>query len=126
MPNKTVEITTLTRGTDVTLQFTITTSVDIVKAIWVAKRKVGPSGDGDAAAAGFKLVTSSLTADGQITDTTQPTVVIKITLSKSETDNFFAGLDYIWDLEVFDSTNKSAIPVGGVIRLAERVRTGVG
>jgi hypothetical protein len=123
MPNKQVDITTLTRGTDVTLQFTITSSVDIVKAFWTAKRKVA---DADGAAAILKLVTSALTADGQITDTTQPTVVIKITLAKGDTDNFFADLDYAWDLEVFDSTNKSAIPVGGIIRLAERVRTGVG
>jgi hypothetical protein len=123
MPNKQVDITTLTRGSDVTLQFTISTSVDITKAFWTAKRKTQ---DSDAAAAVLKLVTSTLTADGQITDTTQPTVVIKIVLAKEDTDNFFADIDYVWDLEVFDATNKSSIPVGGIIRLAERVRTGVG
>jgi hypothetical protein len=126
MPSKTIDIKTLTRGTDVTLQFTILTSVDITKAFWTAKRKIGSSGDTDAVAAVLKQVTATLTADGQITDTTQPSVVIKIILAKGDTDNFFADLDYIWDLEVFDATNKSAIPVGGVIRLAERVRTGVG
>jgi hypothetical protein len=126
MPTRQAEITTLTRGNDVTLQFTITTSVDIVKAFWVAKRRIGPNGETDTAAAAFKMVTSTLTADGQITDTTQPTAVIKIILAKGDTDNFFADIDYSWDLEVFDATNKSATPVGGVIRLAERVRTGVG
>jgi hypothetical protein len=122
MPNKTVDLT-MTRGTDRTLIFTITSSVDIVKAFWTAKLKAS---DTDSVAAVLKLVTSTLTAAGQITDTTAPTIVIKIALAKGDTDNFLAGIDYVWDLEIFDATNKSDIPVGGRLRMSERVRTGVG
>lgn len=123
MPTKSQEITTLTRGNDVTLKFTIATTVNIAAAKFWAKRKT-TDGDGDAAVA--KVVTSTLTSDGQITDTTAPSVTIQIILSKNDTAAFVADLDYGWDLEVFDGSNKSTTPIGGIMRLAERQRTATG
>jgi hypothetical protein len=123
MPNSTFDIKTLTRGTDITLQFSITSSVAITKAFWTAKRKAE---DIDGTAAALKLVTTIATADGQITATGPSVATILIVLDKTATDTFLADLDYEWDLEVFDANNKSAMPIGGIIRFAERQRRGIG
>jgi hypothetical protein len=125
MPTKILDITTLTRGNDVTLKFTVKTTVDLTSAKFTIKRKFSNE---DSAAAVAKLVTTSLTADGQITDVggADDLALVQIILSKTDTNAVQAKLDYVWDLEVFDATVKATTPVGGKIIMHERVRKATG
>lgn len=116
-------IKTLTQGNDVVLRFNITTTVDLALALFTVKRKAS---NPDASIVIDKSVTTSETADGQITDATLPSAVVQIVLTKSDTAALLGGVDYVWDLEVFDADDKATTPVGGIINVAERVRTATG
>jgi hypothetical protein len=121
----------ITRGNDVTLVLSIATSVALATAKFTAKRSASAA-DNDAAA--LKVVTTSLTGDGQITTAGPPTAVVKIVLDKTTTSNFIAPKDrfqidpltYVWDLEVFDGSGKATTPINGTIIATERVRTAIG
>lgn len=131
MPERQTNITSLTRGSDVTLIFTITTAVALATAKFIAKRALSEA-DGDAAA--FKVVSTTPNADGEITAAGPPTAIVKIILDKDTTDNFVAPpsprqvetFTYKWDLEVFDGSGKATTPAGGSIVVNERVRTATG
>jgi hypothetical protein len=122
----------IVRGNDVTLVFSIQTTVALDVAKFTAKRSFSQD-DGDAAA--LKVITTSLTSDGQITTAGPPTAEVKIVLAKGDTDNFIAPpnprqasqlFTYVWDLEVFDVSGNASTPIGGTIVAAERVRTATG
>jgi hypothetical protein len=123
-------ITDIVRGTDTTLVFNIATSVAIATAKFCAKRSIATA-DGSAL---LKVVTTSLTSDGQITTAGPPTAIIRIVLGKTDTLNFLAppipqqgvSFTYLWDLEVFDGSGKATTPIGGTIVAIERVRTATG
>lgn len=122
------DITGLTRGNDATLTFTISTPLALATAKWVAKRAtkilgvLTPTGSEIIT----KVVTTSLTGDGQITAAGPPNAEVKIILSKTNTALFSATSDYLWDLEVFDGTGKATTPIGGQVVINERVRTATG
>jgi hypothetical protein len=121
MPTKVLDITTLTRGNDVVLKFTVKTTVDLASAKFTVKRSFL---NADSVAAVAKVVTVNLTADGQITDVggADDLAMVQIILAKADTAAIQADLDYVWDLEVFDATVKATTPVGGRIFMHERVR----
>lgn len=121
----------LTRGNDVVLVFTIATSVAVSTAKFVVKRSAGtreqdfmPIGDEVI----LKVVTGSVTSDGQITTAGPPSAVIRIVLSKTNTAAFSAGKDvfYFWDLEIFDGSGNAVTPLGGPLTAFERARTATG
>lgn len=121
MPTKVFNITTLTRGNDVVIKFPVRTAIDLALAKFTVKRKFSNE---DSVAAVAKLVTTALTADGQITDVggADDLAMVQIIMAKADTNAIQADLDYVWDLEVFDATSKSTTPIGGIIRMNERVR----
>src|SRR5262249_28411070 len=125
MASITFNLTNLTRGNDVTLKFNITTSVDLASARLVAKKKAK---DLDTALVINKLITTSLSGDGQITDPggADKLAVAQFFLTKAETATFLPDVDYQWDLEVFDAGGKSTTPAGGTITFEERVRIATG
>ena len=125
MASETENLTGLTRGNDVTLKFTIATSRDLASARFIAKRKAK---DLDAAAVVNKLITTSLTADGQITDAggVDDSATAQFILTRNETDDFLAGKAYQWELEVSDEDGNFTTPKGGTITFQERVRIAVG
>lgn len=132
MPKQMDILNQITRGNDVTLVFSITTSVALATAKFTAKRSIG-EGDGDAAA--FKVVSTTPNGDGEISIAGPPTATVKIILDKNTTDNFVAPPNprrdvevytYEWDLEIFDGSGKATTPIFGSIVVNERVRTATG
>jgi len=125
MASKTVNIGKLTRGTDVTLKFEIKTSVDLSSARFIVKKRIK---DADADAIVNKLITTTLSASGQITDPrgADDLAIALVFLSRSDSMLFKAEFDYQYDFEVFDPASKSTVPVGGTITYGERVRRGTG
>lgn len=123
MASETKNIAGITRGNDVEIEFTITTSVAIVSARLMGKHQ---KPNADSAAVFDKLVTSTLTANGQITTPGPPSAIIKFIFSKTETQALVAGVPYEYDLEVFDGSSKATTPLGGTFTLVERVRIAVG
>jgi hypothetical protein len=116
----------ITRGNDADLKFTITTSRPIVRAQLIIKRQAK---DQDGAAIINKQVTAATgNPNGQIIAEggSGAPAVIRFRLTKTETNNFVAAIDYQYDMEGFDSTSIATTPVGGVFRLEERVRTAIG
>ncbi|MCI0391678.1 MAG: hypothetical protein MOB07_23280 [Acidobacteria bacterium] len=124
MPTTDKNLRDLTRGNAVTLRFLIKTSVDLALARFVAKRS---RTDADNSVVS-KVVTTTLSADGQITDPGGPDgqAEVKIFLTITDSMVFKAALDYVWDLEVFDGASKPTTPVGGLINFDDRVRTATG
>lgn len=121
MAAKTSNITKVTRGNDVTIEFSITSTVSLVKARFVVK--TSPKKD-DAAAIIDKEVTTTLSSAGQITGAGP--YLVSIIVTKNDTAACKAGLDYRYDLEVFDASNKATTPVGGALNLEQRVRIATG
>ena len=128
MSTKTIDIPNLTRGNDVTLTFTVNSTIAIATAKFAARRTtktpfgLTPAGSEVAS----KVVATTLNADGQITTAGPPTATIQIILSKNDTAAFTAGAQHLWDLEVFDSTGKATTPIGGTVVLADRARSAIG
>jgi hypothetical protein len=119
-----IALSGLTRGNDVGIKFTLTTPTALSVARLVFKGKFGDADPGVVS----KIVTATPSADGQIIDSglVNGIAVVLFTLAKTETEDFVAGQDYIWDLEVFDVSNNSDTPRGGTVKFTERVRTAVG
>jgi hypothetical protein len=115
----------ITRGNDLSLKFTIATTRAITRARFVAKRK---EADSDGFALFSKQVTTTLSADGQITQQggSGAPALMTISLTKTETAAATADVDYICDLEVFDASNIGVTPFREVMRFTERVRTSLG
>jgi len=64
--------------------------------------------------------------NGQITNPGSGSYLIQIFLPNTLTSDFLAAKDYQWDLEVFDSGGDATRPIGGEIKLEERVRIAIG
>jgi|SRR5262245_13729228 len=119
------KITGIFRGNDLGLKFTITTSRAIPRARFTAKRK--PE-DSDAGALFSKQITTTLSADGQITQQggSGSPAIMTFTFTKTETANALADVEYKFDLEVFDASNVSTMVFSDVIIFGPRVRTSLG
>lgn len=125
MASETENITLITRGNDITLKFNITTSRDLGSARLTIKRRIKDADD--AATTMNKVVTTTPGADGSLTNPGggAPSVASFILL-KTETDNFTAGREYPYDVEVFDEDDLATTPIGGTFIFEERVRIAVG
>ena len=124
MASEIENITTLTRGNDVTLEFTVTSTEAIVRARFMVKKRYD---DLDAAARIDKEVTTSLTADGQITGAGPYVIAIFLTQDDTADDAVIeADKAYKYDLEVFNADDEATTPMGGTITFRERVRLAVG
>ena len=119
------KITGIFRGNDLSLKFTLTTSRAIPRARFTAKRKFE---DGDGFSLFSKQITTTLSADGQITAQggSGAPAVMTFTFTKTETATALANIEYFFDLEVFDGSNISSICLSDVIIFGPRVRTSLG
>lgn len=119
------KITDIFRGNDLSLKFTITTSRAIPRARFSAKRKVS---DDDSLALFSKQITTTLSADGQITAQggSGAPAIMTFTFTKTETAQALADVEYKFDLEVFDASNISSICLSDIMIFGPRVRTSLG
>lgn len=121
MASKTSNITKVTRGSDVTIEFSITSALPITQARFIVK--TAPKKD-DSAALIDKTVTTTLTSSGQITGAGP--YLVAVILTQADTAACKAGVNYAYDLEVFDASDKATTPVGGTFILEQRVRIATG
>lgn len=125
MATKIKNVTGFSRGNDFDYKITIPTTRTINRArLSIKKNFSDPDNQGI-----FKQITTAINnPDGIILDQGggSGAAVVLFKVTKSESEWFDAAIDYPYDIEIFDTENRSATPVGGAIRLDERVREAIG